>query len=199
MDETLLCLLRDYETAKEVAKHIDRLNEEIVKIVDKYLSEVTKDKWNVIEASIDDSFMITKDTWVTNNDDWMACFAFEIDDNEDDYDYWLNHMLGHSKFPFKIVCSFSGLLRTDCCEKSEIIDATKELAVKLIANGFSESTTKGKKAYFFSRPIKFEKQKLIEAFENESPPDGISILGDIVDELDNYVPLIEDVVQKFRQ
>lgn len=199
MDETLLCLLRDFEVAREVARHLDTLNAEIVKVVDDYLNELVLGKWKIVNSSIDGSFVISKEKWFVNEGDLLACFSFEVDNDEDDYDFWLNHMLGHSKYPFNIVCSLSGLLQSCDVDKSRLIGESNKLKGILLSNGFSESTSRGKKVYYFTRPIKFERQKLIEAFENENPIDGISILGDIVGELDSYVPLIDDILEKLRQ
>lgn len=200
MDETLLCILRDFEVAKEVGKHLDLLNAEIVETVDAYLNELVSENWMITQLSINDTFFISKPNWILGDNDWLAGFAFEIENNEDDFDYWLNHMLGYSKFPFNVVCSFNGLLQQEhSVDKLHLVDASTKLKAKLLANGFSESTSRGKKVYYFSKPIKFEKQQLIDAFENERPADGISILGDIVRELDDYVPFIDEIVEKFRQ
>jgi len=200
MDDTLLCILKDYEVAKEVPKHLDSLNNKIVETVDTYLNELVTDNWTITKSSIVDSFLISKPNWISGDNDWLACFAFEIDNNENKYDYRLNHMLGYSKFPFNVVCSLNGLLQQESSvDKLQLVDASTELKKKLLSNGFSESTSRGKKVYYFSKPIKFEKQKLIEAFENENPTEGIGILRDIVSEIDDYVSLIDEIVEKFRQ
>lgn len=199
MDETLLCILRDFEVAKEVEKHLDILNAEIVETVDAYLNELVSNNWIIIQPSIEGQFIISKPNWMLGDAAWLAGFTFEVENNEDNYDYWLNHMLGYSKFPFNVACNLSGLLQQDNgFDKLKLVDASTNLKDKLVSNGFSESTSRGKKIYYFTKPIKFEKQKLIEAFENKSPAEGIYILGDIVKELEYYVPLIDEIVYKFR-
>jgi len=202
MDATLLCLLRDFETAKEVPRYIDRLDEEVVKLVDKKLKDLLSDNWEISddESSLneDDSFAFCKANWM-EGDDWLTWFSFENDDDEDDYDNWLNHFLGYSKYPFCVVLTFSGLLENNCVDKTNLIIAANKLKEKLLSDGFTESTAKGKKVYCFSRPITFEKQKLFEAFENKNPDDGISNLGVIIAELDSYTSLIDEIVNKYKK
>ncbi|OHB32471.1 MAG: hypothetical protein A2X84_06175 [Desulfuromonadaceae bacterium GWC2_58_13] len=201
MDETLLCLFKDYEVAKEVVRHMDRLNETVVKAVDEYLNESIDDDWEKMEKSLYENgcFRIAKSNWLLDDKECLACFSFESEDDEDDYDYWINQMLGYSKYPFGIVLSFNGLLRNTKAEKSVLIDSCVDLKKILIQLGFSESTSRGKSVYNFTKPIIFKKNKLVEAFENEDAKDGMSILQSIINEINDLAPLVNDIVEKHKK
>ena len=198
MDATLLCLLKDYETAKEIERHLERLNDEVVEAIDSKLNCLTEGGWKTLHSSIQGSYLINKGNW-SIDEGWLATFSFEIEDDEDDYDYWLNHLLGYSKYPLQIVFSLSGLLISGLCTKNDLTNESKKLKELLIANNFTESTSRSNKVYYFSRPIFFNKEKFVQAFEDEDPDSGLTILEDIVKELDQYIPLIDEILAKFKK
>lgn len=193
MDDSMLCLLKEYETAKEIPRYIEQLNKKVMNDLEKKIKSILPNYYHIVEDNIYESanFTFCKPEWMVNDlEDWLICFSFEVQDSSDDYDYWINNLIGFSKYPFSIYCNFNGLI-SNGYDKNAVKDIFKDVTKILAEIGFSEVPQKSKKSYYFSKPITFDKNTLVEAYENNLPEDAFQPLDSLFMELEEIIPYID--------
>ena len=196
MDETLLCLLKDYETAKEIPRHLEKLDTKVMRHLNDFVLSCVEDTFPLVEGTFLESGEVAfcKSEWISvDSEEWPVCFSVGLEDDEDEYDYWVNHILGLSRFPLSLYCAFGGML--DGSNKEAVRARLAEVTAALTAQGFSEVPNKSKKSFYFIKPLTFDTAAFIEAFENGALEDAFKPLEAAIKDLDAIVPLMAKAIK----
>lgn len=196
----MLCLLKNFEIAKEVPRHLEILNKKVMHDLTHTIKNQLSNNWHIIEDNFNETgcFAFCKSNWVQKDtEDWLICFSFETEYDLDDFDYWVSHLTGFSKDPFSIYCSFNGLL-SNGTDKETLKGKVNTVTDKLKTYGFSEVPSKSKKNFYFSKPITFELNSLISEYEGDAPENAFQSINLLIQELENLVPFIDEALEQFK-